>query len=407
MKKTLRDYLTNKIPEDKLPLVNRSFEIIGDIAITEIPEELQEYDKEIGEAILQTNKTIKTALKKVGVHEGEFRTQKLEVIAGVDKKETTYLENGVRLVINPETVYFSPRLSTEREELMNELEENKRVLVMFSGAGPYTFVALKKQPELMRITSIEINPEGHKYALKSQELNKNILKKTQIYENLLGFLRGNNIKINEKQLVKNLNSLKIHFLNGDVREKVKKLNLEFIDETPKENDNEIITRYRPKETVEKMQELQKETLHFNFDNMKHPEDLVPFLVLFTHKFNFTLTSDSVSYLCDTPLKKGILLNYLESDCEIPLDKIGLYDEIYMPLPKDAELFLDSAFEAANKGCIIHMYDFVHENEFPHITEDAVIKAGKKAKREIEILQTRKVGQYSPRKYRVCCDFVIN
>ncbi len=406
MKKTLRQYLEGQIPEEKLSLVNRSFEIIGDIAITEIPEEINEYDKQIGEAILQTNRVIKTVLKKVGIHEGEFRTQKLEVIAGENKKETTYLENGVRLVINPETVYFSPRLSTEREELMNELDFDKRVLVMFSGAGPYTFVALKKQPELQRITSIEINPEGHKYALKSLEENKNILKRSELYENLLGFLRGNTIRIDEKQLIKNLTSLKCHFINGDVREEIKNLHLKFEDKTSLEEDNGLIKNFKPKETVQKLNELTKKELHFNFDTMKDPEDLLPFLIYFTHKFDFIITLDGASYTLNTPLKKGLLLNYLEQDCTTPFEKIGLYDEIYMPLPKDAELFLDSAFEAADEGAIIHMYDFVHENDFPHVTEGAVVEAGKKAKREVEILQTRKVGQYSPRKFRVCCDFIV-
>ena len=407
MKKELKEYLEAKLPRDKLQYVNRSFEIIGDIAITEIPEEVQEYQNIIGEGILNTNKTVKTVVKKVGIHQGEFRTQDLEVIAGEDKKETIYLENGVKLVINPETVYFSPRLSTERENLMGHIEEGKRVLVMFSGGGPYTFVALKKQPDIERITSIEINPEGHKYALKSQELNKNLLKKSELFENLLGFLRGNTIKINEKQIIENLNSLKIHFINGDVAEEVDTLCMHFSEKTTLEDDNAIIKQHKPKEVVEKLSQLNKKTLHFNFDELRSPEDIVPFLILFTHKFDFLVTVNGVTYHHNTPLKKGLLLNYLENECRIPMEEIGLYDEIFMPLPKDAHNFLDYAFKVADKGCLIHMYDFVHENEFPHITEDAVLNAGKKWKREVEILQTRKVGQYSPRKHRVCCDFFLH
>jgi len=83
-----------------------------------------------------------------------------------------------------------------------------------------------------------------------------------------------------------------------------------------------------------------------------------------------------------------------------------YDEIYMPLTKDAELFLSVTFNNAKKNCIIHMYDFVHDNEFPHKSENAVKKYAQDNGFEIEIIETRKVGQYSPRKFRVCCDFKI-
>ena len=82
------------------------------------------------------------------------------------------------------------------------------------------------------------------------------------------------------------------------------------------------------------------------------------------------------------------------------------DEIFMPLPKDAELFLDCAFRIAAPNAIVHMYDFVHENDFPMKSENAVKKAADKNGVKIEIIETRKVGQYSPRKYRVCCDFKI-
>ena len=126
-KNSIKDILKNQIPDEKLEHVNRSFEIVGDIAITEIPQEVEQYQEIIGEAVMAANSSIKTVLKKSGVHGGEFRTQDLVYVAGEDKKETIYTENGIQLKINPETVYFSARLSTERQELMEKLEPNKRV----------------------------------------------------------------------------------------------------------------------------------------------------------------------------------------------------------------------------------------------------------------------------------------
>ena len=221
-KTTIKDFLNAEIPEEKLGLINRSFEIVGNIAIVEICEELEEFEKLIGNAIMKVNTSIKTVLKKSGIHKGKFRTQDLIYIAGEDTKETIYQENGIKLKINPETVYFSARLSVERQELMEKLEEKKRVLVMFSGIGPYTFVALKKQPNLARISSIELNPEGFKYAQENLILNKNLIKKSKLYKNTIKFLKTNKLPIIEKKLIEIFNKLKVNQINGDVKEEVKK-----------------------------------------------------------------------------------------------------------------------------------------------------------------------------------------
>lgn len=139
---------------------------------------------------------------------------------GEEKYETIYLENGIRLKLNPGTVYFSARLSTEREQLMQNLDR-KRVLVMFSGSGPYSYVGHKKNPDVDRITSIEINPEGHKYAVESMFLNKNIVKKSKIYKQVMEFLKSNELPIYEKKLVELCNNLKLFFINGDVKKSLR------------------------------------------------------------------------------------------------------------------------------------------------------------------------------------------
>ncbi len=406
-KTTLHQFLENIIPQDILKKVNRAFEVVGDIAIIEVDEETSKFSKEIGEAVRKVNPSIKTVLKKSGIHGGEFRTQDLEYVCGENKKETIYTENNVRLKINPETVYFSAKLSTEREQLMSQIEDNSRVLVMFSGCGPYSYVALRKNPDIGRITSIELNPEGHKYALESLDLNKNIIKKSEIYDNLIGYLNANEIPAIEKILRKNLNYLKLNFINGDVTKVVKELPLKFIDKENQASHNDLIFKQHPHYIVDELNDLKEGSIiELDFHKTKDPEDLVPFLIMFATKFNFEIKIDGANYLFKSGFEKGLLLNYLEKDCKISIDEIHKFDEIFMPLPKDASLFLDSAFEVAAKNSTIHMYDFVHEKDFPHVTEGAIIEKAKELRREVEILQTRKVGQYAPGKYRVCCDFII-
>jgi tRNA (guanine37-N1)-methyltransferase len=170
-----------------------SYDVIGDIIIIDIPGELSGKEKEVGEALLKTQKNIKTVLKKSGQHEGEFRTQPLEHVAGENRKETIHKENNARIKLDVEKIYFSPRLSTERKRIYEQVKKGEKILVMFSGSGPYPIV-LSKNTEASKILGIEKNPVAHKYAL-------------------------DNIRINK---VKN-----VELIQGDVREIVPKLNETF------------------------------------------------------------------------------------------------------------------------------------------------------------------------------------
>lgn len=406
MKKTsLKDHLENSIPEELISKVNRSFEIVGDIAIIEVSEELNKYSKEIGEALLRTNSAIKVVLKKSGIHQGEYRTQNLDYVCGENRKETEYLENGIRLKINPETVYFSAKLGTERLQLMENLEPNKRVLVMFSGAGPYSFVAMKKQPNLSQIVSIEINPQGHKYALESLQLNKNLVKKSNLFKELILFMRDNELPIYEKKVVELMNNLKLIFINGDVEKIVLQESFNFEEGVTGllENNHNKLFEMKPKDIFDFLNQAEFESLRFNLNLVEDRTKILYFSILFSEKFSFEVLINNKLFKFSTSIQKGNFINFLENN----LDEIQEgFDEILMPLPKDAKLFLESAFRVSRKGTKVHMYDFVHENDFPTKSEESVRDAAKKNKLNVEIISTRKVGQYSPRKFRVCCDFTV-
>lgn len=171
MKKNLKDILKNKLNKKEIEKLVRGFDIIGDIAITEIPESLAKKEKLIGKAILEMNNHIKTVLKKAEPHKGVFRTQKMKVIAGERKKVAEYKENNVRLRLDVEKVYFSPRLSTERKRIMELVKPKEDVLVMFSGCAPYVIV-IAKNTKANSVYGVEINPVAHKYAIENVKLNK-------------------------------------------------------------------------------------------------------------------------------------------------------------------------------------------------------------------------------------------
>jgi tRNA (guanine37-N1)-methyltransferase len=82
-----------------------------------------------------------------------------------------------------------------------------------------------------------------------------------------------------------------------------------------------------------------------------------------------------------------------------------FDRIIMPLPRGAENFLDLAFKVAKKGTIIHLYQFINEEEF-EATKQKLKNICNKNKINCKILGLVRCGQFSPRVYRVCIDFKV-
>lgn len=166
-----KDVLQNILMPEELAIAKAAHDIMGTIAIVEIPHELEHKEKDIAQALLQSNPLIKTVLKKGSGHEGTFRTQDMKHLAGEQTKEATYKENECVFTVNVEDVYFSARLSTERKRIAQQVKEGEDILVMFSGAAPYPCVLGKLTPA-KHIVGVEINPQGHTYGLENIKKNK-------------------------------------------------------------------------------------------------------------------------------------------------------------------------------------------------------------------------------------------
>ena len=167
----LKNLLKNEFTKEEMSKLKTSYDLVGSIAILEIDDELKKKAKTIASYLLESNKKIKTVLMKHGIHEGEFRTQKLKYVAGEKTKETIYRENNVGLMLDVEKVYFSPRLSTERKRIYQLVKPDEDILVMFSGCAPYPCV-MSKNTDARNIYGIELNPFGHRYGVKNVKLNK-------------------------------------------------------------------------------------------------------------------------------------------------------------------------------------------------------------------------------------------
>ncbi|MBD3354616.1 class I SAM-dependent methyltransferase family protein [Candidatus Woesearchaeota archaeon] len=168
---SLKQALKKKLNKKELSLVVTSYDMVGDIAIIEIPIELEKKEKIIAKTLLDLHKNINVVVKKAGVHKGVYRTQNMFILAGEDRKETVHRENNIEIKLDIEKVYFSVRLSTERKRIMEQVKKDEEVLVMFSGVSPYCLV-IAKNTDAKRVYGVEINPAAHKYAEENVKLNK-------------------------------------------------------------------------------------------------------------------------------------------------------------------------------------------------------------------------------------------
>ena len=168
----LKSVLRGKLSDKEIIQLSSSFDVIGDIAIIKIPKELSSKENLIGEQILGNVKNVKTVLKQNSDVEGEYRTRNVSLIAGKEKYETIYKESGVSIKVDVRSVYFSPRLSTERLRIRSMVKEGEHILNMFAGVGTFSFVIAKTTD--CQIESIDKNPEAVRLALESIKLNKRL-----------------------------------------------------------------------------------------------------------------------------------------------------------------------------------------------------------------------------------------
>jgi len=169
--KTFLELLEGKLPSYLLASIPKSMDIIGDIATIEIPPELEPYKNDLGCAILQAHKGIRTVLAKASAITGTYRLREFTFIAGEPKTETIHKEHGCKYYIDLAKVYFSPRLSYEHSRVASLVKENEKVVDMFAGVGPFS-ILIAKTHENVRVYAIDINPSAFELLKKNIRLNR-------------------------------------------------------------------------------------------------------------------------------------------------------------------------------------------------------------------------------------------
>ncbi len=172
LKSALKRSLRRKVKKSIIQSIPSSFDIVGDIAIfNTFPIQLVRKEKLIARTLMSLHKNVKVVLKKVKPVSGRYRTQRLKLISGEQRKETTHKESGCLIRVNVEKCYFSPRLSGERLRIAKMVRGGERVLVLFSGVGVYPCV-IAKNAKPKEVYGIELNKAAHRHAEENVRANK-------------------------------------------------------------------------------------------------------------------------------------------------------------------------------------------------------------------------------------------
>jgi tRNA (guanine37-N1)-methyltransferase len=168
--RTVIEALRGQLAPHQLADLPKSVDIVGEVAIIELPKELQKYEALIGKAVLETNKNLRTVLAKDGPVSTQKRLRPLRVIAGSGITETTHIEYGCLFRVDVAKTYFSPRLSFEHNRVATQVKENETVVDMFAGVGPFTIQIAKRRRKVC-VYAIDINDDAIRYLRENIRLN--------------------------------------------------------------------------------------------------------------------------------------------------------------------------------------------------------------------------------------------
>jgi tRNA (guanine37-N1)-methyltransferase len=190
--KTIEESLENQLPPHLLAILPRALDVIGDIAIIEVPPELKAYEEQIGEAILKRHRNVLTVLAKAGAVSGTYRLREFTLIAGEQKTSTVHKEFGCTFHVDVAQAYFSPRLSHEHKRVASLVQQNETVVDLFAGVGPFS-VLIAKHNKSVKIYAVDINPEAINLLKRNIRVNR--------VENRVFPILGDARQIVEKKLV--------------------------------------------------------------------------------------------------------------------------------------------------------------------------------------------------------------
>ncbi|MGQ9542951.1 MAG: class I SAM-dependent methyltransferase [Candidatus Bathyarchaeia archaeon] len=169
--RNLTEALKGKLPQHVIPSLPRSYDLIGDIAVLEIPKELRTYAEAIAETVKKLNPRVKTILMKASPVKDTFRVREYVILEGGPSTVTCHVEYGSIFRLDPLKVFFSPRLSHERQRVASIVREGEIIIDMFAGVGAFSII-IARSKDIKKVYGLDINPEATSFMLQNIILNR-------------------------------------------------------------------------------------------------------------------------------------------------------------------------------------------------------------------------------------------
>jgi tRNA (guanine37-N1)-methyltransferase len=142
---------TQTMPDDLVPF-DASYERLGEIAI--VDEDDPERARALADAIVESDLDTTTVLHRASKISGELRVREWEQLAG-STTETVHREYGCEYAVDLASMYFSPRLATERHRVTEQVAAEEQVLDLFAGVGPFVIPAAKRSARAVGVDKNE------------------------------------------------------------------------------------------------------------------------------------------------------------------------------------------------------------------------------------------------------------
>ncbi|MCD5409421.1 MAG: class I SAM-dependent methyltransferase family protein [Methanocellales archaeon] len=166
---TLSQLLAGVLTEDETELLPSGWQILGDIIVVNIPVQLENRRREVGDALLKLYPRCRTVVAMKSIN-GRFREPEIEVIAGDTNTETIHKENRCRFKLDASRIMFSQGNLNERRR-MSGVGRDELVVDMFAGIG-YFSIPMAVHAKPTKIIAIEINPLAYQYLCENIRLNR-------------------------------------------------------------------------------------------------------------------------------------------------------------------------------------------------------------------------------------------
>ena len=142
-----------------------SYERLGDIAI--LDEDDPARARTIADALVAADLPIETVVNRASKVKGELRVRDWDVLVG-EGTETVHREYGHAFHLDIATVYFSPRLATERHRVASQVRDGERVFDMFAGVGPFVVPMAARGAE---VVGVDLNEHAVRYLRENARWN--------------------------------------------------------------------------------------------------------------------------------------------------------------------------------------------------------------------------------------------